>query len=98
LAPKRNQGLCDYADHNPEGRDETVSRRQVQTWYLDTANSGGPIWGWLGQRLDIEQAEKAALSLYRGFLSDVDAWTGAAPTGAENTKINQPSDRHCHVN
>lgn len=62
-----------------EGHDDTVSRRQVQTWYLDTAGGGGAIWGWLGQRLDIEQTAKAALSLYRGFLSDVDTWAGAAP-------------------
>lgn len=60
-----------------EGRDETVSRRQVQTWYLDTADDGGPIWGWLGERLDIEQTEKAALALYRGFLSDCEAWITA---------------------
>lgn len=57
-----------------EGRDETVSRRQIQTWYLDTAGNGGPIWGWLCERLDIEQTEKAALALYRGFLSDCDGW------------------------
>lgn len=60
-----------------EGRDETVSRRQVQTWYLDTADDGGPIWGWLGERLDIEQTEKAALALYRGFLSDCETWIAA---------------------
>jgi len=61
-----------------EGHDDTVSRRQVQTWYLDTADGGGAIWGWLGQRLDIERTAKAALSLYRGFLSDVDTWAVAA--------------------
>ncbi|VBA59029.1 hypothetical protein [Mycobacterium attenuatum] len=68
-----------------QGRDDTVSRREVQTWYLDTANSGGPIWGWLGERLDIEQTEKAALALYRGFLSDVDTWIGVtAERGGEH--------------
>lgn len=61
-----------------QGHDETVSRRQVQTWYLDTTDSGGPIWGWLGERLDIEQTEKAALSLYRGFLTDCDTWIDSA--------------------
>lgn len=60
-----------------EGRDGTISRRQVQTWYLDTAEDGGPIWGWLGERLDIEQTEKAALALYRSFLSDCEAWITA---------------------
>jgi hypothetical protein len=74
-----------------QGRDDRVSRRQVQTWYLNTADSGGPIWGWLGQRLDIEQTEDAALSLYRGFLSDLDTWTGAAPTGIEHK--DQPAPR-----
>lgn len=74
-----------------QGRDDTVSRRQVQTWYLDTADSGGPIWGWLGERLDIEQTKDAALSLYRGFLSDVDIWSGAAPTEIEHK--DQPAPR-----
>lgn len=60
-----------------EGNDKTVSRRQVQSWYLGTAENGGPIWGWLGERLDIEQTEKAALALYRGFLSDCEAWITA---------------------
>lgn len=60
-----------------EGRDGTVSRRQVQTWHLDAAEDGGPIWGWLGERLDIEQTEKAARALYRGFLSDCEAWIPA---------------------
>jgi hypothetical protein len=60
-----------------EGRDETVHRWQVQTWFLDTTNDGGPIWGWLGERLDIEQTEKEALTLYRGFLSDCEAWIAA---------------------
>lgn len=63
-----------------QGRDDTVSRRKVQTWYLDTANSCGPIWGWLGERLDIEQTEKAARRLYCGFLSDCDAWTDSMHT------------------
>ncbi len=72
-----------------EGHDGRVSRRQVQTWYLDAAEEGGPIWGWLGERLDIEQTEKAALALYRGFFSDCEAWitaracdhsSGARPT------------------
>lgn len=67
-----------------EGRDETVSRRQVQTWYLDTASDGGPIWGWLGERLDIEQTEKAALALYRGFLSDCDVWIAAKAQVEDN--------------
>lgn len=68
-----------------QGRDDTVSRRQVQTWYLDTASSGGPVWGWLGQRLDIEQTEKAALSLYRGFLTDCDTWIGTARPAVTST-------------
>lgn len=67
-----------------EGRDVTVSRRQVQTWHLDTSSKDGAIWGWLGERLDIEQTEKAALALYRGFLSDCDAWIAAARTEVEN--------------
>ncbi|WP_225222615.1 hypothetical protein [Rhodococcus ruber] len=66
-----------------EGRDVTVSRRQVQTRYLDKSSDGGAIWGWLGERIDIEQTEKAALALYRGFFSDCDAWI-AARTGVEN--------------
>jgi hypothetical protein len=69
-----------------EGRDGTISRRQVQTWYLDTAEDGGPIWGWLGERLNIEQTEKAALMLYRGFLSDCDAWI-AAGTEDDSSKV-----------
>lgn len=44
-----------------EGHDGTVSRRQMQTWYLDTSAGGGAIWGWLGQRLDIERTAKAAV-------------------------------------
>lgn len=67
-----------------EGRDATVSRRQVQTWYLDKSSDGGPIWGWLGERLDIEQTEQAALALYRGFLSDCDAWIAARTGGEDN--------------
>ncbi|WP_237156283.1 hypothetical protein [Mycobacteroides franklinii] len=70
-----------------QGRDDTVSRRQVQTWYLDSASSGGPIWGWLGQTLDIEQTEKAALSLYRGFLSDCDTWMGTARPAVTSTDL-----------
>ncbi|SHQ38508.1 hypothetical protein [Mycobacteroides abscessus] len=70
-----------------QGRDDTVSRRQVQTWYLDSASSGGPIWGWLGQRLDIEQTEKAALSLYRGFLTDCDRWIGTVRPAVTGTDM-----------
>ena len=63
-----------FDEHNlDEGRDGTISSRQVQTWYVDIAEDGGPIWGWLGERLDMEQTEKAALALYRGFLSDCEA-------------------------
>lgn len=68
-----------------QGHDETVSRRQVQTWYLGTTDSGGPIWAWLGQRLDIEQTEKAALSLYRGFLTDCERWIGTARPAVTST-------------
>ncbi|GAB2448226.1 hypothetical protein GCM10027062_32280 [Nocardioides hungaricus] len=71
-----------------EGRDVTVSRRQVQTWYLDKSSNDSAIWGWLGERLDIDQTEKAALALYRGFLSDCDAWI-AARAEVENNDDSQ---------
>jgi hypothetical protein len=57
-----------------EGRDVTVSRRQVQTWYMDTGARGGLIWGWIGERLDVQIADEAAVVLYRGFAADCDAW------------------------
>lgn len=59
------------------GHDRTVRRYWVQTWYLDKSESGGPVWGWLGERIDIEQSEQAALELYRGFLTDIAAWITA---------------------
>jgi hypothetical protein len=56
-----------------EGRDRSVSRRQVQTWAMDTNDGGGLIWNWLGESLDVRRADDAAVALYRGFLSDCDA-------------------------
>lgn len=73
-----------------ESCDETVSRRQVQTWYLDTASNGGPIRGWLGERLDIEQTEKAALGHYRGFIADCEAWVTAGKGVDDNGSQAEP--------
>ncbi|BAX97338.1 hypothetical protein MSTE_02022 [Mycobacteroides stephanolepidis] len=75
-----------------EGRDSQVSRIQVQTWYLDTAEGGGLIWGWLGERLDVEQTHEAALLLYRGFLADVDTWIGTARAGSDSLSADHPAD------
>ena len=68
----RLRNVSEHADeYNLDlGRDRNVSRRQVQTWFLDTAEAGGPIWGWLGERLNVGLAEQAALALYRGFVAD----------------------------
>ncbi|MEJ1230709.1 MAG: hypothetical protein WDM88_09130 [Galbitalea sp.] len=56
------------------GWDGSVSRRQVQTWFADTAEDGGLIWGWLGERLDVREADRASLTLYWGFVADCDVW------------------------
>lgn len=57
------------------GRDSSVSRRQVQTWYMDSSPSGGLIWGWLGERLDVGAADRGAMTLYRGLCDECDSWT-----------------------
>ena len=59
------------------GRDPSVSRRQVQTWYMDSSPSGNVIWGWLGERLDVGAADRGAMTLYRGLCDDCDSWTRA---------------------
>lgn len=55
-----------------EGRDRSVSRRQVQTWAIETNGDGGLIWNWLGESLDVGRAQEAAVALHRGFLFDCD--------------------------
>ena len=62
-------------DYNLDaGHDRSVSRRQVQTWALDTNDDGGVIWRWLGESLDVRRSQEAAVALYRGFLFDWDAY------------------------
>jgi len=56
------------------GRDQSVSRRQVQTWAFDTNDGGGLVWRWLGEALDVQRSQEAAVALYRGFLTDCDAY------------------------
>ena len=56
------------------GRDRSVSRRQVQTWAMATNDDGGLVWNWLGESLDVHRSQDAAVALYRGFLSDCDAY------------------------
>ena len=56
------------------GRDSAVSRRQVQNWYMDSTAGGGLIWGWLGERLDVEAANRAAITLYRGLSDECESW------------------------
>lgn len=66
------------------GRDSSVSRRQVQTWYMDSSPTGGLIWGWLGERLDVEAADQRALTLYKEFCEECDGWISATrATGSE---------------
>jgi hypothetical protein len=81
------QTLRNVSEHIDEynldqGRDNTVSRRQVQTWYIDSNESGNPVWGWLGHRLDVDASHRAARDLYRGFMADGDAWIAAHPASA----------------
>jgi hypothetical protein len=59
------------------GRNPSVSRRQVQTWAMVTNDDGGLVWKWLGESLDVQRSEAAAVALYRGFLSDCDAYLTA---------------------
>jgi hypothetical protein len=56
------------------GRNRSVSRRQVQTWAFDTNDDGGLVWRWLGETLDVRRSQEAAVALYRGFLSECDAY------------------------
>ncbi len=69
-----------------EGRDSSVSRRQVQNWYIDSSSSGGAIWGWLGERLDVDAADQAAGRLYSGFIEEYRGWINAQRLGAESER------------
>jgi hypothetical protein len=57
-----------------EGHEPSVRRQQIQTWYTDTAANGGLIWGWLGERVEVDQAASAAATLVREFFFECDAW------------------------
>lgn len=52
------------------GRDSSVRRGQVQTWHIDSTATGSLIWGWLGERLDVEGAYRSALVLYERFCTE----------------------------
>jgi len=71
------------------GQDRSVSRRQVQNWYMDSSPSGGLIWAWLGERLDVGVAEGGATTLYKGLCDVCDSWT--RENGAEHPT--RPPDR-----
>lgn len=60
-----------------DGWDKSVSRRQVQNWYMDSSAGGTLIWGWLGERLDVAAAEQAALALYRAMCDSSESWIQA---------------------
>jgi hypothetical protein len=60
------------------GRDSSVSRRQVQIWFMDSSVDGGLVWGWLGERLDVLVAEGAARRLYAAFTGACDLWTSSS--------------------
>jgi hypothetical protein len=56
------------------GRDKGVVRMQVQNWHLDGNDSGGVVWGWLGERIDVDEGDRAGLELYRTFESTSGSW------------------------
>ena len=66
---RRMRDVGEHADEYnlSKGRRIDVPRSQVQSWGLGKSNSGGLVWKWIGQELDVDSASDAASRLYNSF-------------------------------